>query len=126
MMFITTKKRMQAISDKVENLRESRDRLQGQVHDLRVDKRQLELDNKIKIEDIQHMTRIKEEKLDIKFDKRVIKIEREKDSEVLEIKNEYRDRVIKLLEEGKKDLASMYTQILDRLPDINVAIKGKV
>lgn len=125
-MFITTKKRMKQLVDREKSLGIAVDKLQEEVYDLKVSKRQLQLDNKIKIEDIEHMTRIKEEKLDIEFDKKVIKVERKKDGEVLTIKNEYRDKVITLLEEGKKELASMYTQILERLPDINVAIKGKV
>ena len=100
--------------------------LQDRIHKLSTEKKQLALDNKIALEDIKHMTRIKGEKLEIEAERKEVERDRQKDKEVLKIKNEYRDKVEKLLESGREDLRGMYSEILERLPNINVKLGGDI
>jgi len=110
----------------IEELLTDRDKIQEEVHKLKVEKRQIKLENKIEVEDIKHMVRVKEERLDIKYEKKVVELEKKLNAQLLVNHNDYRDKVEKLLEKGQEQLRSMYSEILQRLPDIDVAIKGKI
>ena len=51
-------------------------------------------------------------------------MEREKDSEIAKVKDDYRDKLEGRLEKEVVNMKEMYGQILERLPNINV--KGKI
>lgn len=119
-------KRNNKLEGEVYDLKKSKSSLQDQILKLQEQRSSIELKNKMKIQDIEHMVKIKEERLEIKYDRKVVTLERKMDEDVLVIKNTYRDKVESLLETEKKELRGMYSEILKRLPDINVAIKGSV
>ena len=107
------------LEEEVAELKTERDRLQENI-------RREKLEHKIVTEDIKHMTRLKEERLEVETDKIRQKLEREKDQEISKIKQEYFDKVERMKTEEIKRLHTMYEQVLARLPDIGVALEGKV
>lgn len=86
----------------------------------------LKLKKKIEDEDIRHMTKIKLEQNEIEFQKKVIAVEKQKDMEVTALKQQYADKMQARLESEVKNIKEMYGQILHRLPDVNVRLKGDV
>ena len=46
--------------------------------------------------------------------------------EVAEVKDKYRDKLEGFLEKQKNDIKGMYDEILNRLPNVNVKLKGDV
>jgi predicted metal-dependent hydrolase len=52
--------------------------------------------------------------------------DREKDAAISQIKQEYADKLQVRLEVEVKNMKDMYAQILNRLPDVNVRLKGEV
>lgn len=94
--------------------------------ELRRTKDQLEdvkLKKKIEEEDLKHLTKIKLEQTEIEFQKRVMAIEKQKDSEVMSLKQGYADKMQVRLEKETESIKEMYGQILQRLPDVNVRMR---
>jgi hypothetical protein len=83
-------------------------------------------ERKIADEDIKHMIKMKEERLGIEFEKRVVELEKTSAAEIAKVKDTYRDKMEMRLQEEVKQTKEMYSEILKRLPDISVKMKGKI
>lgn len=86
----------------------------------------VKLKKKIEEEDIKHLTKIKLEQNEIEFQKKTLALERQKDGEVMTLKQNYADKMQFRLEKETENIKGMYDQILKRLPDVNVRLKGDV
>jgi len=124
-LMVISKNRFNRLLTEAGDLCTQKEKLLDQLSKLRLDLKDLKLQKKIEIEDIQHMIRLKEERLDLAHEKKDLELQRKKDEEVFEIKNEYRDKVEKGLENSRVEMREMYTEVLARLPDVQVALKGK-
>jgi chromosome segregation ATPase len=102
-----------------ESLREDRIRLKEEVEDLKLKK-------KVSEEDIKHMTKMKEEKLDIDHQKKVLELERGKQEAIATVKDAYQDKQEKTLNKQIEEGNKRYAEILARIPDINVKLKGDI
>lgn len=115
---------------KLEMLEEDRDCLKREVKALKQDKTklkeevtQLELDAKIADEDIKHMIKMKTESMELDFKKREVESDAKKATEIATVKDNYQAKVEKqLVAEGTK-MEKMYGQILERLPNVTLAMK---
>lgn len=107
------------LKDKIKCLESKRTELTWEVEDLKIKKKTSE-------EDIKHMVRMKEEKNDLEYQKRLVKIEKEKADAIAKVKDEYRDKMETRLENETKNIKDMYNEILQRLPNINVELNGGV
>lgn len=106
------------LEKEIEKLRKERMSLKDEVEDLKIQK-------KVSEEDIKHMTKMKEEKLDIAHQKNKLQLEQEKNEAVAKVKDEYRDKLEKRLETEVTNIKEMYGQILERLPNVNMRLKGE-
>jgi chromosome segregation ATPase len=100
-------------------LEEEKTRLKEEVADLKLKK-------KIEEEDIKHMVKMKEEKLAIEHERKELERESEKQAAIHKAQNEYRDKIEKNLEKQLASMKDMYGEILGRLPNVNVRLKGDV
>lgn len=107
-----------------EDLTQERNRLERQVADLEKDLETLKHKKKIEEEDIKHMVRLKEERQEVEFQKRVLEIEAEKAQEIAAVKDDYRNKLEVRLQTEVDNIKEMYGQILERLPDVNMRIKA--
>ena len=110
------------VSDLKTNLGE-RDRLRDQVRTLKDEIAGLKAQKKIETEDIKHMVRMKEERAEVENDKKRLEMEREKDSAIADVKDDYRNKMEDRLELEVRNMKEMYGQILARLPDISAKVK---
>lgn len=99
-----------------------RDSLEDQVHTTAAELTKVKLTKKISEEEIAHKIKMREETVDIDKQKEIAAVERKADKRVAEVKDEYRDKVEKQLEKRGDELKKMYSEILARLPDVNLAI----
>jgi len=88
--------------------------------------KELALEKKISEEDIKHMVRLKEERMEVKAEKDTLEMQRKADERVMVIKLEYQGKVEDGLTKQLNEFHAMYDAVLNRLPDINVELKGKV
>jgi len=91
---------------------------------LKEDVADLKLKKKIDEEEIKQMVNMKEEKLKIEFKKKEMDLEAKKNEEVAIVKDEYRDKLETFLIKKSDDLKEMYGEILERLPNVNLKMKG--
>lgn len=100
------------------------------IHKTRVEleERILELKSKRKIEeeDLKHMVKMREERLEIKFERKTIELEASHQEKLHKISNDYRDKSESFLKDRASGMETMYEKLLERLPDINVKLKGSV
>lgn len=98
----------------IERLKKERRSLKDQIADLKHEK-------KITEEDIKHMVRIREERIEVENEKKNLERDREKEQEIAKVKDEYRDKLEERLHKEVENMKEMYTQILQRLPTVEVA-----
>ena len=101
-----------------------RDRLRDQVRELGDQIATLKNKKKIEEEDIKHMVRLKEERLEVKSKKMELDMEKSKQDAIAAVKDQYRDKMEERLESEVSNIKEMYGQILERLPKISV--KGSI
>lgn len=111
--------KVKALETEIDGLRTERRTLKDEVEDLKSKR-------KVEDEQLKHLLKIKEEKMDLEFQKKVHDAEVKKQNEVAAVKDQYRDKVEAELKSRHSQLQEMYGQILARLPDVNVALSGKV
>ena len=81
---------------------------------------------KIEEEDIKHMVKLKEERLEIQSEKKEAERQAVFDNRVAELEQKHNKKIQDNLESQKNDVKEMFGQILKRLPDVNVRLKGDV
>lgn len=104
----------------IKNLEDERDDLNDQLMSTRNKLAELEQKKKMEDENIRHMVRIKEESLQIQYEKNLIKFQGEKETAIAKVKDQYRDKVESDLNKQIDRMQKMYGQILERLPNYNV------
>lgn len=110
----------------IDNHQHLKQTLQQEINTLKDQLSDLERKRKHEEEDIAHLVKIKESKLDIEFQKRVQENDAAKEKAIAKVKDEYRDKLEKQLREETARIEKMYGEILARLPNINVKLGGKV
>lgn len=100
-----------------------RDELRKQVRNLKDDLAGLKSKKKIEEEDIKHMVRMKEERMEVEHDKKSLEMERKKDEAIATVKDQYRDKMEGRLELEVTNMKEMYGEILARLPNISAKVK---
>ncbi len=127
-MFNLRSKAEKGIFDKLEaekeQLEKDNERLTDEKKALKEEVADLKLKKKMSEEDIKHMVKIRQEKLDIEHEKKIMEIERTKANEIAAVKDDYRDKMEKRLQAETTNMKDMYSEILQRLPNVNVRLKG--
>ncbi len=107
---------------------EKRD-LTEQVLDIKMERKteleDLKLKQKISDDEIKHHIKLKEERQELEYEKKVQVIEREKMDAILEIKVEYHGKMETQLEKQLTEGNKRYTEILERLPNVNASLNVK-
>ncbi len=98
----------------------------GKVSVIKQELAELQLKKDIELRDIEHLVKIKEEKLAIEHQKSELKLKNQfKDKEMV-LQTDYHGKTLKLLDEAKKDMTGMYKEIMKRLPNVTAHIGGPV
>ena len=118
-MWIFGNERSRELETKIKGLEKERGELKEEVEDLKIKR-------KVEDEQLKHLLKIKEEKMELEFQKKEVALEAKKQTEIAAVKDGYRDKVESELKTRHTQFQELYTQILKRLPDVNVALTGKV
>lgn len=122
----------QSNDSEVDELIKERDDLKSTIKGLRKEKREVKdkLDDvlsekKREEENLKHHVKILEEANDIEFKKKELVLEKEKEQAIAKVKDEYRDKMERRLETEVTNIKEMYSEILQRLPNVNMKITQK-
>jgi hypothetical protein len=113
-----------ALETRIQELQKDVDKYFKERLEVKTELEDLKLKRKTEEEDIKHMVRMKEERMAVDLEKKTIEIERKKEAEVARVKDEYRDKMEKQLVQETNNIKTMYGQILERLPNVNVKLTG--
>lgn len=105
---------------KIEGLETDRDKLVDRNAELSQQIRVKAHEHKLADEDIKHMVKMREEALELEFEKKALELQRKRDKEVADVKDDYRDKMEKQLGQERDNIKSMYESILERLPKVSV------
>jgi len=120
------KKIVKAYKAQVEDLKKQITALTNDKMTIKQQCEEMKLKKKLDEEDIKHMVKMKEEKLEMTFQKKVLEVEKSHDEKLMKTKDQYRDKMEERLEKETANIKSMYEDILARLPNVNVRLKGEV
>ena len=125
-MFSKKDQRSESVKTQIRSLEGERDTLNDGLFKARNELAELKQTRKMEDEDIRHLIKIKESQLDIKHQEKQVELERQQQEVIAAVKDQYRDKqestLKKQIEQGDKRFA----EILARLPDVNVRLKGEV
>lgn len=105
-------------TDQAPCLKEKIQKLKDEVADLQTAKKQ-------ELRDIEHLVKIKEEKLNIEHQKSELTLKDQYKDKEMELQTEYFEKVMKQVETAKTDMQKIYEQILLRLPNLNASLEIK-
>lgn len=110
------------LSEEVDELREERADLKDELRETNGELKEVKKQKKIEEEVIQHQIRQHMEKLDLQFDRRCVEKDGETQKKIADVKDQYRDKLEKQLEKRGDEIRTMYKEILERLPNVNMEI----
>ena len=113
------------LEERIVELRGERERLFDENHNLKTENKTLKVKRQIDEEQIAHKIKMREEQVDLDYKKKLQAAEAKKQEDVAKVKDEYRDKLENELKKRGDELKEMYKQILERLPNVNMAIRQK-
>lgn len=119
-------KRSTQLKNDLRKLEDERDVLTDENRKVKDELAELKQKRKMEDEDIRHLVKIKESKLDLDYQKKEVALERKFQEDKAAVKDEYRDKLEKELQAQLERMQTMYGEILNRLPNVNVRLKGEV
>lgn len=102
-----------------------RHELEKTINDLEMEIDRLQARKETEEQELKHMIRMKEEKMELESQKFKIRCEQQKEEAIAAVKNEYRDKLEERLIKETENIRSMYTEILERLPNVNARLSIK-
>jgi chromosome segregation ATPase len=118
--------RIDDLTGEKERLEEKNDNLNSEL--LQHKRTMQEREDKIARDEknLKHEIKLKEERMDLAHEKKRMELEAEHQKAIGALNLEFHKKTEGELRKAKEDLMGQYKQLMDRLPDINVALKGKV
>lgn len=113
------KKDIQALEDERDGVADANRKVKDELAELK-QKRKME------DEDIRHLVKIKESSLELAHQKKEVELERQQQEAIAKVKDEYRNKQESTLQKQINDGGVRYAEILARLPNVSVRLKGDV
>ncbi len=101
-------------------------RLVDKKSELTVQIAELKHKHKLEKEDIEHLVRIKQEKLDVDFEKKTIELERNHAAELNQQVKDFNEKMTGQLSRETDNIKSMYEKVLERLPNVSAHIGNSI
>lgn len=122
--------RIDALEKERDSLRDAIASTKGELADVQQTKSaaiaELEAKKKREDEEMKHLLKMDKERVAIEQEKFQAKCEREKDAAIATVKDQYRDKMESELRDQIKRGTELYKEILARLPDVSVKLRGDV
>ncbi len=116
-----TRKRL----DKIFLGEDSINELKAQIRKLKDELAELKTTKKMEEREIEHLVKLKEEKLNIEHAKREVELQKQFQEKEMKLQTEYHDKIIIAVEAARKEQQETYKEIMKRLPDVSVMLGGE-
>lgn len=117
-----------ATDTKVAELEAARRELQSskdQVTNLDKKIRELEHMKSLEEKELAHLVKMKEEKQAVELQKEKLKLSQDYQQKEMELQKKYHENVMSVIQKEHADIKEVYTQIMERLPNVNVELSRK-
>ena len=118
------KDRCDGLEKKIIALRNEKDQVEDSLYTLQCDHEKMTRLHQMQEEEIAHKIKMRDEQVNMEKDKGIAEANVTADRRVTEVKDTYQNKLTAQLEKRGDELREMYTEILGRLPDVNVDIGG--
>lgn len=125
MFFISTNKLKKVLDEVINdssNGLETVKKKEREIDGLNRQIKELELKKELEEKEIRHLVKMKEEKNLIETQKKELELQGKFQKVEMELQTAYHEKVLKTIEESRKESRDLYTKIMERLPNVNVEI----
>lgn len=109
----------------IKDLEKEKQDLKAQVKNLKIEIEEKELKGRIAIEEVKHLNRLAQEKRDVELEKEKIKLEREFNSKTEKLQQKLHDELAGRFAIELTNLKQIYSDLITRLPNVNMEIKKR-
>jgi len=99
--------------------------LKGEIRTLKDELAELKTKKVMEEREIKHLVKLKEEKLDIENQKKVLTLDKKYSDKTMELQKSYHEKQIKDIQEARKEMREVYEKIMERLPNITASLEIK-
>ena len=97
--------------------------LKTRIRELKDDIESLKTTKKMEQREIEHLVKLKEEKLNVDFQKKELELKGELQDKTMVMQTEYHNLTIKNLDTARSEMKEIYTKIMERLPNISASLE---
>lgn len=101
-----------------QNLRSEKSSLEHRI-------RELEHKRDLEEKELSHLVKMKEEKQAVELAKKEVELEKKFNAKEMELQRKYHTDTMEIIKKEHNDIKEVYTQIMERLPNVNVEVKRK-
>ena len=125
-MSIFGNQRSESVKEQIGAIEKERDTLNDSLLSVRNQLAELRQKRKMEDENIRHLVKIKEEGAEIAFQKKTVELERQQQEAIARVKDDYRDKQESTLKTQIESGDKRFKEILSRLPNVQVRLKGDI
>ncbi|KKN43352.1 hypothetical protein LCGC14_0704090 [marine sediment metagenome] len=100
-------------------------KLKTEIEQLKKELAELKLKKVMEEREIKHLVTLKEEKLEIEHEKHEVELQKQYQQKEMTLQTQYHDKIMAALNKAADDMNATYKEIMKRLPNVNVELKGK-
>ena len=100
--------------------------LKKQVVTLKEEIAELTLKKTMSEREVEQLVKMKQEKQDIEYSKKEIELKGKFQDKEMGLMKDFHNKTLELLETGRKEMREIHTEILQRLPNINMEISKDI
>lgn len=100
-------------------------KLKTEIEELKKELAELNLKKVMEEREIKHLVTLKEEKLEIEHQKKEVELQKQYQEKEMILQTQYHDKIMEALNKAADDMNATYKEIMKRLPNVNVELKGK-
>lgn len=114
------------LKNDIRSLEDERDTIVDKNRKVKDELAELKQTKKMEDENIRHLVKIKEASLEIANEKKGVELERKQQEAIAKVKDEYRNKQESTLKAQIESGDKRFAEILSRLPNVQVKLKGDV
>ena len=124
-MWVNKGSLVKAISEAVYGKDTTVKSLHKNIRDLKDELEELKTKKVMEEREIKHLVKLKEEKLDVENQKKVLEMRQEYQDMTTTLQKEYHEKQLKDIDVARKEMKEVHGEILKRLPNITAALELK-
>jgi len=99
--------------------------LRREIRKLKDELAELKTTKKMETREIEHLVKIKEEKLAIEHERSEVELQKIYQAKEMALQTQFHEKIMTAVESARKEQQETYKEIMKRLPNVNVKLESK-